>query len=115
MKFFDGRAERWKKIATRLDDEEPFSGVFDFVLPSINAADAREDIDARGEVMFDQIVRETRSQLLRIAGGEHDDLVRHFFLWESCGSLSNLFLTLSESLGGGSTARYLVYASRAPV
>src|SRR5262245_49220917 len=67
------RLQRVDALVDRLDEQELLRIVLDLSLPSIEGLDLRDDIDARGEALFDQVARQRRHVESRADGGQDDD------------------------------------------
>src|SRR6266566_4445441 len=77
MRGFERCPDAVEQVARRLDDEQPFSGVFDHVFPAIKAADWGNHVNTCGQMLFNQCPGEASGFLRRTAGAEHNDFVRH--------------------------------------
>jgi len=72
-------AQGGEEIAAGLDEEQEFGGIFNGVLPAINAARIGQNVDAGGQTLFDQMASDALGLLSGAAGGEDNDFVGHFY------------------------------------
>jgi len=77
MKMGNGIAQPDEDVAARFDDQHKLRSVFNFVFPSIDAARAGKNVNARSQPLFDKMPRETLRLLFGFTRGEDDDLVSH--------------------------------------
>ena len=58
-------------------DEKPFLRRFDLALPAIDRFDPRDDVRARGQLLFDQVARDFAGFFFGAGRGEDDSFVGH--------------------------------------
>src|SRR5262249_49994038 len=69
--------ERWKKLFTRLDNEQFFIAFFDLALPPIGRLNRVNTVHAGCEFLADQCLREVLRLRRRCGGDIYDDEIQH--------------------------------------
>ena len=77
MQMANGVAYCWKFLLRGLDEQQPFRARFHLSLPSVNGFDMRNDVHARSQLVFDQMLRDLASLILRPRSREDDSFVSH--------------------------------------
>src|SRR5881394_853979 len=71
-------------LARAFDQQQLLRVRFDPTLPAIDRLDARDDVDARGEALLDEVARQ-RGDVERCAdGGQDDDRRQRCSAWSIC-------------------------------
>lgn len=78
MESADGRFDGGEEVSPRLDDKQIFAVTLDLTLPAVDGLDVRRDVNARGELGFNQALGDLASLLAVAACHQDDDLVGHF-------------------------------------
>ena len=77
MQVPNGVSDCWKFLHAGFDHKQPFMAGFHFTLPAIDGFDARDDIDAGGQPLLDQVARDLAGFVVGRGGGQDDSFVGH--------------------------------------